>query len=74
MAKHLISVIEEFCDDHNTSVSEDNADYDLNAETFGNWCDATANEDAKALVPDNQTLRGLMAEAGFPELANQVAV
>lgn len=73
-AEDLNWTIEEFCDDHASSKADGNADYALDAETFRNWCDATGHESYKSDVPDNATLRWLIAGSAFPELANEVPV
>lgn len=68
----LLWVIEEFCDNHASSKADNNADYELNVNTFHNWCDSTGNEAEKAKVPDNKTLHDLIASSAFPEQALEV--
>lgn len=67
--ENLAGVIEEFCNDHAISKGEDNADYELDASTFHNWCDATGNEAYKDAVPDNKTLRERIAGSAFAEMS-----
>lgn len=56
----LLEVIEEFCDDHLSSVEEDNADYDFGVDLFHNWCDASGYSQFKAEVPDEAAFRRLV--------------
>lgn len=65
-------VINEFCDDHASSKADGNADYTLDAACFHNWCDATGHEAHAKAVPDNATLRGLIAASAYPEQASEV--
>lgn len=69
---NLDRVINDFCDDHASSKADGNADYELNANTFHNWCDAMANEEYKKDVPDNETLRKLITASAYPEQAEEV--
>lgn len=68
----LTWVVEEFCDDHNSSKAEDNANYELDVSTFNNWCDATGNDEFKDEVQTNAKLRELIANSAFAELAGEV--
>lgn len=65
----LMDKINEFCDDHQSSLEDDNADYDFDVVTFHNWLDAIGTEEFKASVPDNDTLCKLIEKSSYPELS-----
>lgn len=69
--EQLLWTIEEFCDEHASSKADGNADYVLDVGTFHNWCDANGY-DYKEDVPDNKTLRELIAESAFAEQCDDV--